>query len=208
MTDIAERLQSLASSHDRKIIGEALTTLLVGALTCLVVYGVLFWLTWLAFTLFLRQYQIGSAATTGLIVTGSAVLLSFLSAWRKHDPFQNVQAMDPKVQNLQLGLGYATGIPIINRQSLAGIASLLIGGPANILDAIAIWRTRLRADAALIADAHAILRASLEGAAPAITMNPRAVAAVYRLGLIKAVPRGESLMIQATAKGRELLSRA
>jgi len=195
----------LATSHDRKIIGEAMTTLLVGAVTCIVVYGFVFWLSWLAFALVLRQYRIGSTATTASLVTGIAVLVSILSAWRKHDPFQNVQGMDQRVQNLQMGLGYATGIPIVNRQSLAGIASLLIGGPANIMDAIAVWRTRPHTDASTLEAADRLLRASRQGAAPSISTERNAVALLYRLGLIKAVQQGDSIMIQATAKGMELL---
>src|SRR5262245_26342023 len=199
------QLRELAASYDRKIVGESLTTLLVGLVTSVVVYGVVFWLSWLAFTIALPQYRIGSAATTALLITAVAVLVSVFSAWRKHDPFQNVQGMDPKVQGLQMSLGYAMGIPIVNRQSLAGIASLLIGGPANIMDAIAIWRTRLRADARTLESADQLLRACRQGVAPSMTLERKAVALLYRLGLIKAVQQGDSVMIQATAKGMELL---
>jgi hypothetical protein len=205
---VTQQLYKLIQAENRKIMGEFLVTLAVGFGVCALVYGVLFWLSWFAFTVWLRSIRVGSAATSALIVTGLFALASIWSAWRRHDPFENVEAMNPDVQNVQLGLGYALGVPIVNRQSMAGFASLFIGGPANLMDAWAIWRTRPRADAACIAEAAQQLERSRAGI-PSRMIDQRAAVVLYRLGLIKAVAQsGGEMIVQPTQKGLELLSSA
>jgi hypothetical protein len=156
----------------------------------------------------LRPIRIGTATTSALPVTGLFALVSIWSAWRRHDPFDKVQAMNPNIQDLQLGLGYALGVPVINRQSMAGFASLLVGGPANLMDAWSIWRTRLRADAACVRDAAQLLELSRSagGISSRMIRDRRAAAVLYRLGLIKAGAHGGEMIVQPTIKGSEMLA--
>ena len=99
------------------------------------------------------------------------------------------------------------GIPIIRRASLAGYASLLIGGPANLLDAWALWRSRIRADDALLDGAGKLLKDAVQGVPADQVNNPSAVALLARMGLIKAtIAQNDQLILQATAKGADLSS--
>jgi hypothetical protein len=204
---MSAQLKAAIDQENRRILGEAAVTLLVGMGTCILVFGVVFWLSWFVFTMFFRNFQIGSATTTALIITGIFALVSIFSAWRKHDPFENVQAMDGKVQSLQLGLGYAMGVPIVNRQSAAGIASLLIGGPANIMDAIGLWRRRLHAGPELLASAGQVLRESRQGISPQMVKDQRAIVLLHRLGLVKSSHEQGKLQIIATLKGADLIGK-
>ena len=200
-------LQKQIAEHNRKILGEAAITLLVGIGTSLLVFGVVFWLSWFAFTVIFRDFQIGSASTTALIITGIFAMVSIFSAWRKHDPIENVQAMDGNVQSLQLGLGYAMGVPIVNRQSAAGIASLLIGGPANIMEACTLWRNRLKVNPALLSAAAQLLGESRKGVPMQMVRDPKAVALLHRLGLVKTAHEQGKLQIIATVKGADVVGK-
>ncbi len=209
MITISNSLKRLVSTHNRAVIGEALVTFGLGVVLCVVVFGAVFWLTWLAFTVWLRPWRIGSAVTTAMIVTGLFGAVSVFSAVRRHEPMADIQGMDPTLHQLQLNLGYVLGVPIVNRQSLAGFAALLIGGPANLLEAWSIWRSRIGADAACIRDAAQLLDQCRRGVSPAHIQNRRSAALLFRLGLIKAVPsEKEKVVLQCTAKGLDLLHSA
>ena len=208
MTDITRQLQHALSDANRSVLGESLIALVVGVITCVTVFGVVYWVSWLLFTMFFRSYQIGSAATTALIITGFFALISIFSAWRKHDPFSNVQAMDENMQSLQLGIGYAMGVPIVNRQSAAGIASLLIGGPANIMDSVAIWRTRIRGNATQVESAAQTLTQSAKGIPVSMVHDKTAIVILHRLGLVKVVSEQDKLAVRTTIKGSEMLMKA
>ena len=54
MTTISNSLKRLVGTHNRAVIGEALVTFGLGVVLCVVVFGAVFWLTWLAFTVWLR----------------------------------------------------------------------------------------------------------------------------------------------------------
>src|ERR1043165_9302326 len=87
-------IRKLIIGENRRILGEAIITLAMGLGTIILVFGGVFWISWLAFTMMLGSFAIGSPATTALIITGVFALISIWSAWRKHDPISNVQAMD------------------------------------------------------------------------------------------------------------------
>lgn len=208
MTRTEQALARLIHQHNLAILGEAAIALGVGLITCVIVFGGVFWLAWLTFMFALQDFQIGSAATTAWIITGVFALVSTWSAWRRLDPIERVEAEDDTALNIQLGLGYATCFPVVNRQSIAGFASLLIGGPANIMDACRLWRSRFKVDVDLRAEAHRILVASRQGIAPQQVRDPRAIALLHRLGLIKALQQNNAVQLQATVKGLELLGSA
>ncbi|MCI0362723.1 MAG: hypothetical protein L0Y44_02845 [Phycisphaerales bacterium] len=202
-----DRLGKLLAEHNRKIMLDSATSLAVGLITCVLIFGGVFWLSWLAFTLWLHGIRIGSAATSALIVTGLFALVSIWSAWRRHDPLANLEAMDPVLQDLQLGAGYALGVPVVNRQSVAGFAALLIGGPANLLDAWSVWRGRLRASSTLLTEASLMLQQSQAGVSLQMTKNPQLVVVLHRLGLVKAVRENEKVILRTTSKGDEVLAK-
>lgn len=208
MTEIKQHVQRAINDANHKIMGESLIALGVGAITSLIVFGVMFWLSWFAFTTFFHSFRVGSASTTALVITGVFALVAIFSAWRRHDPFSNVQAMDDNVQSMQLGLGYAMGVPIVNRQSAAGIASLLIGGPANIMDSMALWRTRIRGSSASIEAAAQALSQSAKGVPVSMIADRSAIAILHRLGLVKVVNEQNKLIVRSTVKGSEIVAKA
>jgi hypothetical protein len=205
MADLAVVLNAIVAKHNRRIAGEAIIALGVGIGTSLVVFGFVFWISYLALW-FTRPFGLRNAAAVAAIITGVFALMSVWSAWRRHDPMENIQAMDPTLHDLQMGLGYALGVPVVNRQSIAGFSSLLIGGPANAMDAWSIWRSRLPTDAATISQAAQLLHDARNGLAARMVRNAQALAVLHRLGLIKVVSRGREAQVQTTIKAMEVLN--
>ena len=201
-----ETIKRLVAAENRRIDGEAALTFVVGVVTVIVVFGVTLWLSWLAFTIFLRNLVIQDAFTSAVVVTGLFFLVSIWSAWRRHDPINHVEAMNEDLHDLSVGLGYAFGVPIVNRQSVAGLASLSIGGPANLMEACSLFRSRISADYASLAHAAEILHHSRNGLPASMVKDGKAVSMLARLKLIKShndPTRG--LTILATHKGLEAL---
>lgn len=205
--DKSDALTPLIKKENRKIIGEAALTFLVGIVTVLLVFGGVFWISYL-FTWFLHPFGLHSPGVLSLIVTTIFLVISVYNAWRRHDPIEHVEAMDQTLQNLQLGAGYALGVPVLNRQSIAGFGSLFISGPANILGAWSLWRTTIRTNDDLTARAFGLLNRCKAGVPAERIPDPAPVALLLRLRLIKAVtrPGGNIIELQLTAKGSELLA--
>lgn len=200
------KLRTLIATENRKIAGEALLTAALGLGISLVVYGGVFWLSWIAFFFWLRGLRIGSETTSALLVTAVFALGGIVAAWRRHDPMDSVRGMDPDMHDLQMGLGYALGVPVVNRQSIAGFASLLIGGPANVLEAFALWRKRLPADAMTAADAVQLLEQSRHNLTLNATHDRKQIVLLHRLGLVKTAAQSGRITLALTMKGAEFLN--
>jgi len=200
---LAARLNQLIAAENRRIIGEAVIAMLVGAATCILVYGGMFWIVYLALY-FTRPFGLRQPALASLVITGVFMLFSVISAWRRVDPIDDVEAMDPAKQSLQMSLGYMAGVPVLNRQSIAGFASLFIGGPMNLIDGSTLFRSRIRCDASTIASAAGILSACRDGLPLSPALLPAAIGLLFRLGLIKAASHGSgAIELHLTAKGLE-----
>lgn len=201
-----DELHVQASQFNRKLIGEAVITLAVGVVLCVLIFGGVFWISYVILWM-THPFGIRHIALAALGITIVFALASLWSAWRRSDPISRVEAMDQSRQNLQLGLGYAMGLPVVNRQSLAGLASLLIGGPANVMESVSIWCSRLPTDSAFIARTAKTLQDSRDGLAAQSVGDPRVIVVLHRLGLIKATSHGlGKIELQPTAKGMELLA--
>ena len=94
------------------------------------------------------------------------------------------------------------------RHAVAGFAVVLIGGPANLLEALGIWVSRLRADQPLIEEASSLLAACRADYPIERVREPAAALLLKRLALIKVVPSGDSSALAPTAKGSAILSKA
>lgn len=205
---LSRKLKLLIASERRRNAGEVIITFLVGVISCLLIYGVTFWTIWLGIYLFGGSYR-HQALLVAFIIVVVFALFSFWYAWRGIDPISDVDIdlTVPRRHGAELAIGLALGIPIIRRASLAGFASLLIGGPANLLDAWSLWRSRLRADDALLDAASKLLRDAVQGISADQVNNPSAVALLARMGLIKAnIGQNDQLILQATVKGAEMSS--
>ena len=205
----APNLSTLVRLHNRRVGGEALLTFGVGVVSCIVTFGVIYWLSWLTFTMCLRGMAYRGPWVMSGIITGVFFLVSVISAWRQVDPIAaagvGFKYSTGEVMKDMVGIGL--GIPIIRREGVAGAAALLIGGPANLLEVWPIWCGRLPADATLIADAERLLIASEKGVDPKTVRDPRTIALLHRLGLIKSVHQADAtLLVQSTQKGLDVLA--
>lgn len=207
MQSAGSSLAAFVRDHNRRIIGEALLTLGIGVGSCLIIFGVIYWLAFLAFTMCFRGFAWGGPSMMAGAITGVFLLASVWSAWRGVDPIAEADIVvdDSPGRELEDALAFSMGVPVLRRDGLAGIGSLLIGGPANVFDAFALWRTRLPCSAALVAEADALLRSCAAGVNPKQVRTPEAIALLYRLKLIKASHRpGGELLLQQTQKGTEV----
>lgn len=204
------KLNALVAEQNRKIITEAIITLLVGIATCVIVYGMAFWIVWLAIIFFGGSYRQHAILIAAIIVV-VFVIFSIWYASRGFDPIRDVD-IDLSVKRhhgADLIVGLALGIPILRRESLAGFASLLIGGPANLLDAWSLWQGRLHADANTISQAQEVFASARQGIAVEQISNPYNIVLLHRLGLVKAISHGNGrIELQTTAKGTDLLMNA
>jgi hypothetical protein len=90
---------------------------------------------------------------------------------------------------------------VATRHAVAGAAVVLIGGPANIFQAVGIWAHRIRADTALIEQAARLLILCQTELPVEEVRRPAAALLLRRLALIKATPRGDSAALLLTDKG-------
>jgi hypothetical protein len=148
------------------------------------------------------------AITISLGIVSLFQLVAFISAWRRVDPLASVALSGDDIADrnaMNSAFHLATGLPIVRREGVAAIATLLIGGPLNLFEALAEWRERLPARASLVEQAANLLsraRSGVDGAdAP-----PTATVLLHRLQLIKAQghPDG-SVRLVPTQKGLEAL---
>lgn len=209
MNDASAQLSSLVRQHNLRILGEAVITLCVGLASCIIIFGGIYWLTYLTFTMCFRGFAIGGPWVTSGIITGLFFVVSLASAWRQVDPIAaaGVKFRHSPGEVMKDMIGIGLGIPIIRREGVAGGAAMLIGGPANLLELWPMWCGRLPTNADLIAESQKLLAASSAGVDPKSVRDPRAIALLYRLHLIKAVHQADaSLLLQPTQKGMELLA--
>src|SRR5262249_21294342 len=133
------------------------------------------------------------------------------SAWRHVDPMAGLperlsdeqELVHTLVSHAAIGTGYYNP-----RHAVAGFAVVLMGGPANILEAFGIWVSRIRANQSVIEEASCLL-ADCRADCPIEKVRvPAAVFLLKRLALIKVVPCGDSSAFALTAKGSAFLSKA
>ena len=93
------------------------------------------------------------------------------------------------------------------RHVTAGTAAILIGAPANLFQAVGVWRSRFRADASLINDAARLLAHCREQFPAAQVRRPSAAILRKRQARIKFVPAGDSADLTVTERGAKVLSK-
>jgi len=197
---IAGRLLRRVRARNRELMTEMAVELGMGLLFTALTVGFLYWLLWFI-CLFLGGIR---AAPLARWMTALFMLVAAISAWRRVDPFAGLRPMTG-AERLMVVAGGLAGHGQINLHSIAGFASLLMGGPENLICALRSWLHRLPTDPALLDQAAEVLVAckseidlkSQESSATAVVL-------LRRLNLI--VPRGES-KIALTEKGRDVVGR-
>ncbi len=103
-------------------------------------------------------------------------------------------------------IGPAVGLHFFSpRHASAGLAVVLIGGPATVLEGIGIWASRICADELLIERAANLLAGCKEICPVEEIEHLEAAVLLKQLALIKVIPGPESSALTVTEKGEGVL---
>lgn len=204
--ELVDRVNHMVRRRNRELAFDAALKASLGIVFSLVTYGVLFWMGWfvgffVGGYLNLRPWQFGA------ILTGLFFVVATWSAWRRVDPLAGLKPLSDRQLLLTLISQASPGLLYFSpRHATAGAAMILLGGPANVIEAFGIWAHRIRVEGSLIEDASRLL-ASCETEFPAEQVRePAAALLLRRLSLVKVVPSGESAALELTDKGLAVLS--
>jgi hypothetical protein len=202
---IASRLQEMVRGYNNQLARDALLKAALGIAFSFLVFGVVFWTAWVV-GFAVAGYLHLSAWQFATLLTGLFIAVSAWSAWYRVDPLAALPRLaEPHM--LVRTLALAAGVPVVSsRHALAGSALFLIGGPANLFQALRFWAARIRADAALIEEASRLLT-RCDPQSPALPSRDAAAALLLlRLTLVKVVPSGDAAALALTDKGFALVS--
>ena len=193
--------------RNREIATEAVVEAALGVLFSFLVFGFVFVASWVACFLVVGYSR--AVPTASLIVLVYA-LVALYSAWRRVNPLENLTPLTPGEEaaaEILQATGHGAFAPHFTRHSLAGFGTVLIGGPANILQSIATWRHRMPHSSAILTDAAGLLERAGEGVDLEQAGNPQAAFLLHRLGLVKVIGtyRGPGRRIVLTTRGEELV---
>ncbi len=205
LSAVATALRAAILSHNRELYLTAMVKAGLGLILIAVIGFFSFLIFWFIVSF---GFRLSNSRMIALGIVTLYQVVAFVSAWRHVDPMAGVSLTGSEIATRNVvnsATYFATGIPVLRREGLAAAASALIGGPANVLEAVADWRGRLPCGDEFIAEAAKVM-ADAPTKPTAESVNPRAAAVLYRLGLIKA-ERGEGgqMQIATTQKGLELL---
>jgi hypothetical protein len=201
---IAVAVEDLVRRYNREVTLDACMKAGLGLLFSLLTFGFVFWGGWLAAFCFARSLGIAEWHIA-LLVTGLFFIVAAWSAWQRVDPLANVPRLTQQQWMLMIA-GQAVGVHYFSpRHALAGSAVVLLGGPANLFQALGIWQWRLNVDASLVEEASHLLVKCRESVSARHLRNPAAAMLLKRLRLIKLTQDAEGPAFTATDKGRKLL---
>ncbi len=201
---IAGRLRGMVRRHNFELWCEAVIKSLLGIVFTAIVFGAIFGIGW-----FVGQ---GAAPMVGLhawhfgaILAGIFLLVATWSAWRRVNPLAGLQRSSDGEELLSMISRAVGGVPYINpRHATATAAMVLLGGPANMLQAMGAVLSRIRASRSLLDEASQLLTACRETCPIESVHEPSAALLLGRLALIKVIPDGNSSALTLTDKGRML----
>lgn len=194
--------------RNREILLEAAIAATAGVIFSLITFGVLWWLMWIFCWFTIGR---GSAVMVASVGTAIFVLVAVVSAWRRVDPLEHLSPMTGRqmlTQDAAGALTLATGVPIMTRHSTAGAGVVLIGGPANIFEALSLYRHRIRAGHRQIAQAAELVDRVSAGDVAIDQLDEadsQALHILSRLKFIKVVqePGASQPVLRSTQKWRD-----
>jgi len=206
--EIATCLQEMVRDYNRQRAIDALGKSVLGIVFSLLTFGFLYCCAWFFGSFFARSLGLHAWQFAALL-SGLFFAVAIWSAWRHVEPFADLPPRMPDRQELMHALvGQAVGIGYFNpRHAVAGFAVLLIGGPANVLEGLGIWATRLRADQGRIEDAACLLAACAEDYSIEEVREPASGLLLKRLALVKVIRKGDSPGLALTEKGAGILAK-
>jgi hypothetical protein len=202
---LIDRVSELVRRRNRELAFDAALKAGLGIVFSVLTFGTLFWFGWVVG--FFVGHSLGTYPwQLGSLVAGVFFVVATWSAWRHVDPLAGLEPLTDGQMLLTL-IGQATGAftYFSPRHATAGAALMLLGGPANVIEAFGIWAHRHRADAELIEQAARLLVLCREELPVDEVRIPAAAFLLRRLALIKVLPRGDSAVIAPTDKGLAML---
>jgi hypothetical protein len=180
-----------------------------GTLFTTVAFGLFFCAVWIFSLLF---WGVKEPTNLALAITGVYLLVAFWSAWRRIEPFKALprptreEQVRARIEDI-FGEGSLL-VDGLKRESIAGYATVLLGGPKCFVEAIAAWNARIPADRDLVERAQALLdRACGGGLSTETVVDGDACRLLAQLGLVRS-DAGKTVRLVATAKGKTLSPRA
>jgi len=182
---------------------EALVDVSTGFLYCLFSFGLLYFLTWYYGSFAWRIWWIAP------VITSTFFLVACWSAWRQVNPLEGLrQLTDTEMLLTELSLATPNLLFFSPRHAVSGSAVLIIGGPANLLNAIGSILHRLPSSSSTRRDAATLLSLAAQGCVVNTITDPQPVVLLYRLALIKTdtTSRPQQPSIILTQTGRDVLT--
>ena len=205
-TQLVDRVSDLVKARNRELARDAALEAALGIGFSIGTFAFVFWISWFAGVLVARYFNV-YAWQFGTIVTGVFFVVATWSAWRRVDPLEGLKPMTDKQLLSMLVIETALGVNCFSpRHASAGLALVLLGGPAGVFKAIGIWAHRIRVDDATIENAANLLASCRTKLSANDVGDPFAAIVLRRLSLIKVVPHGHYFALTLTDKGRGVLS--
>lgn len=212
MMDGPKNIREAVQQWNEDCRTEAAIDIGVGLVSCVVIFGVIYGVTW-QLALFTGA---GSPATIASVITAIFFVVATWSAIRGSDPIAGMKPLsDAESARREIarvsgqvvgGLG-GGAFSALTSHGRAGIAVLLIDSPRRLVDGIRNLRSQVEVDAQLNKRATKVLRQCDEQRS--IKADPRAVFLLVQLRLvsIEAVDADDHITLKVRGKGRELLER-
>ncbi len=206
--ELVDRVDDMVRRRNRELAFDAALKVSLGIVFTIVTYGVLFWMGWFV-GFFVAGYLKLHPWQFGAILAGLFFVVATWSAWRRVDPMAGLKPLSDRQLLLTLISQASPGLLYFSpRHATAGAAMILLGGPANVIEAFGIWAHRIRMGGSLLEDASRLL-ASCETEFPAGQVRELTAALLLRrLSLVKVVASGDSAALALTDKGFAVLSGA
>ena len=199
--DTAAGIRGLVRKHNGERWLEAVVEFGLGVLFSLITFGGVFWLSWLVVA-----FRSDAVLIAGTITVVCAVL-SFLAAWKKVNPLQDIEPMtDAEFAMTMISIVGPGTWYFSPKRAMAGLLLILFAGPANLLAVVASLRRRLPASESGVQAATATLRDAAARDLPVDSVNRDGLVLLFRLRLVKAVGGdGGQVHLRITEKGRDLV---
>lgn len=203
---LVHRLTGIVHTRNRELLVDAGIKAALGIAFSFFTFGILYWFGWVlgfafAYRLNLEAWQFGA------IFSGTFFVAAIWSAWRRVDPLADLAPPNAAQDIIRLITHAAGGVYFSPRYATAGAALVLLGGPANVFEALGIWAHRLCVEPGSVEAAARLL----EECDPPLPFDRirdlQAAVLLKRLALVKAVPHGESHALTLTDKGRGNLAK-
>lgn len=204
-----KRLQKSIQRRNGELQTQALVDGVMGLAAIAGTFGLIFAGAWLL-SLVTVASSAGAAVVIAALVTAVFLAVAMYSAWQRVNPMAELAPPPPDhptVEWVEDVLGNVSDLPMIDpRYAVAGAAALLLSGPENLLEAIALWNHRLPSDETVVEHAAELLELSSTGATAEDISDTRAAVVLRRLSLIR-ITHGDTPHLETTDRGDRLLGR-